>query len=87
MGFTSNLSPVTSVTSYKISMLSEMAKSLGYKDLKQTEIDATYYPQLFVEREKTQNELINENLRVLKHSKSCAESFTDEEDNNLYPKK
>lgn len=72
---------------YKISMLSEMAKSLGYKDLKQTEIDATYYPQLFVDREKTQNDLIYENLRVLKHSKSCAESFTDEEYNKLYPNK
>lgn len=52
---------------------------MGYRDLKQTEIDATYYPQSFVEREKTQNELIYENLRVLKHSKSCSMSFTDEE--------
>ena len=51
---------------------------------KQTEIDATYYPQLFVEHEKTQNELINENLRVLRRSKSYAESFTDEEYNKLY---
>lgn len=64
---------------FKISLLSEMAKSLGYKDLKQTEIDSTYYPQVFVERDKMQNELLTENLRVLKHSKSCAMSFSDEE--------
>ena len=56
-----------------------MAKSLGYEDLKQTEIDSTYYPQFFVERDKMQNELLSENLRVLKNSKSCSMTFTDDE--------
>ena len=65
--------------SYMLDLLSEMALSLGYKDLKQTEIDTFYNPQLFLNRENIQNELISENLRVLKHSKSFSESFTEKE--------
>lgn len=73
--------------SYMLDLLSEMALSLGYKDLKQTEIDTFYNPQLFLDQNKLQNQLLTENLRVLQRSKSCAESFTDEEYNKLYPNK
>lgn len=67
--------------SYMLDLLSEMALSLGYKDLKQTEIDSFYNPQLFLDRQNVQNKLIEENLRVLMHSKSYAESLPDEEIN------
>ena len=65
--------------SYMLDLLSEMALSLGYKDLKQTEIDTFYNPQLFIDQNNLQNQILTENLRVLKHSKSCAESFSEEE--------
>lgn len=60
-------------------MLSEMANSLGYKDLKQTEIDRFYSPKQFVNVQNTQDLLVSEALRVLSHLKSNAEFFTDEE--------
>lgn len=65
--------------SYMLDLLSEMALSLGYKDLKQTEIDAFYNPQLFLNQSNLQNQILNENLRVLRHSKSFSESLSDEE--------
>lgn len=71
--------------SYMLDLLSEMALSLDYKDLKQTEIDAFYNPQLFLNQNELQNQLISENLRVLKHSKNLSEPFTDDEYNQLYP--
>lgn len=70
--------------SYMLDLLSEMAMSLGYKDLKQTEIDAFYNPQLFLDQNKLQKQLIEENLRVLKHSKNLSEPFTDDEYKQLY---
>lgn len=70
--------------SYMLDLLSEMALSLGYKDLKQTEIDTFYNPQLFLDQNKMQNQLIAENLRVLQHSKSYSDSFTDEEYKKRY---
>ena len=69
--------------SYMLDLLSEMALSLGYKDLKQTEIDSFYNPQLFLSQQNIQNKLIEENLRVLKHSKSFAESLSDDEINQM----
>ena len=75
-----NKSPhFASNNSYMLDLLSEMALSLGYKDLKQTEIDSFYNPQLFLDRNNLQNKLLEENLRVLQHSKSFAESFSDKE--------
>ena len=61
-----------------------MALSLGYKDLKQTEIDSFYSPQQFVDQNKMQNELMTENLRILRHSKNLAEPLSDEEYQKLY---
>lgn len=65
--------------SYKLDLLSEMAESLGYKQLKQTEIDRFYNPVYFGSQLSRQDLLFSEVLRVLMHSKSGAESFTDEE--------
>lgn len=68
--------------SYKLDLLSEMAESLGYKQLKQTEIDRFYSPVYFGSQQSRQEILQNEVIRVLMHSKSEAESFTEEEYNN-----
>ena len=65
--------------SYKLDLLSEMAESLGYKQLKQTEIDRFYSPVYFGSQQTQQEVLFNELIRVLMHSKSEAESFTEEE--------
>lgn len=65
--------------SYKLDLLSEMAESLGYKQLKQTEIDRFYSPIYFGSQQTQQEVLFNELIRVLMHSKSEAESFTEEE--------
>ncbi len=65
--------------SYMLDLLSEMAESLGYKQLRQTEIDRFYSPLLFDTQIKQQENLKSELLRVLMHSKSEAESFTEEE--------
>ena len=82
-----NKSPhFASNNSYMLDLLSEMAQSLGYKDLKQTEIDSFYSPQQFVDQNKMHNELMTENLRILRHSKNLSEPYTDEEYNRLYPK-
>ncbi|MBQ8100872.1 MAG: hypothetical protein IJ169_06260 [Paludibacteraceae bacterium] len=65
--------------SFKLDLLSEMANALGYKDLKQTEIDRFYSPKYFANVQNSQNALTSELIRVLAHSKSYAESFSDEE--------
>ncbi len=65
--------------SYKLDLLSEMAESLGYKQLKQTEIDRFYSPVYFGSQLTRQDILFKEFLRVLMHSKSTSESFLDEE--------
>lgn len=65
--------------SYKLDLLSEMAESLGYKQLKQTEIDRFYSPVYFGSQQSRQEILFNETLRVLMRSKSQAESFSEEE--------
>ena len=65
--------------SFKLDLLSEMAMSLGYKNLKQTEIDRFYSPKFFGSQMSQQEFLFQENMRILTHSKSFAESFTEEE--------
>lgn len=70
--------------SYMLDLLSEMAQSLGYKDLKQTEIDSFYNPQLFLDRDNLQAKLTSEYLRVLEHSKSFSSALTDEEYNEIH---
>ena len=49
-----------------LDMLAEMARVLGYKNLKQTEIDKFYTPISFGEQYAISQELQNELLRVLK---------------------
>ena len=60
-------------------LLSEMAMALGYKNLKQTEIDRFYSPKYFGSQMSRQDILFQENLRVLMHSKNCAEGFSEDE--------
>ena len=67
---------------FKLDLLSEMANALGYKDLKQTEIDRFYLPTYFSQLQQTQSLLAKESLRVLSHSKSNSEPFTEEEYKN-----
>lgn len=64
---------------FLLDLLSEMANSLGYKNLKQTEIDRAYTPQGFIDNSNLQMILQKEALRVLLHSKNNAEGFSDEE--------
>lgn len=64
---------------FLLDLLSEMANSLGYKNLKQTEIDRPYTPQGFINDSKMQSVIQQEALRVLTHSKNNAEGFSDEE--------
>jgi hypothetical protein len=61
--------------SYALDLLSEMAISLGYNKLKQTEIDRFYEPQQFTNDYNLKSNLANEKLRVLKASKSYGESL------------
>lgn len=65
--------------SFLLDLLSEMANSLGYKDLKQTEIARFYNPQAFSNQQQTVGLLNSELIRVLSHSKNNAEGFTDAE--------
>ena len=66
---------------FRLDLLSEMAQALGYKNLKQTEIDRFYSPKYFESQMNRKDKILNENLRVLMHSKNTAEGFTDEEYN------
>lgn len=64
---------------FLLDLLSEMANSLGYKDLKQTEIDRFYSPKYFGRIESSQEILLQEQIRVLNRSKSYVENFEDKE--------
>lgn len=68
--------------SYKLDMLSEMANDLGYKNLKQTDIDKFYSPRLFSNIANTEDQIREEWLRILLNSKSLSKSYTDDELNN-----
>ena len=68
-----------SSNSFKLDLLSEMAMALGYKNLKQTEIDRFYSPKFFGSQMSRQEIIFQENLRVLMRSKSFAEGFSEEE--------
>lgn len=65
--------------SFLLDLLSEMANSLGYKDLKQTEISRFYNPQAFSNQQQIASVINNELIRVLSRSKSYAEGYTEEE--------
>lgn len=64
---------------FLLDLLSEMALTLGYKNLKQTEIDRFYTPTYFGSQMSRQEILFEENLRVLMRSKSFSDSFSEEE--------
>ncbi|OOQ62108.1 DUF6680 family protein [Mucilaginibacter pedocola] len=64
---------------FLLDLLSEIAISLGYKNLKQTEIDRFYQPVFFENQIVNQNVISQELLRVLQHSKSNAEGFSKKE--------
>lgn len=68
-----------SQNSFHLDLLSEMANDLGYKDLKQTEIDRYYNPQLFGNLQRSQDLLAKETLRVLSNSKAYGLPFSAEE--------
>jgi len=51
-----------------IELLSEMASVLGYRKLKQTDIDKFYYPQSYIDALLAQNEAQAQWLRVLKNT-------------------
>lgn len=69
---------------FRLDLLSEMAMALGYKNLKQTEIDRFYLPKYFESQMNRQEMLLKEHLRVLMHSKNSAEGFTEEEYNKYH---
>lgn len=66
---------------YLLDLLSEMAMTLGYKELRQTEIDRFYEPSQFANDRDAKEKITSETYRVLLRSKSCATDFTDEEYN------
>lgn len=68
-----------STNSFLLDLLSEMANSLGYRNLKQTEIDRAYTPQGFIDNSNIQNALQKELFRVLMSSKSYAEGYSPEQ--------
>lgn len=66
---------------YLLDLLSEMAMSLGYKELRQTEIDRFYEPSQFAHDREAKENITSETYRVLLRSKSCATDFTEDEYN------
>lgn len=64
---------------YLLDLLSEMAISLGYKELKQTEIDRFYEPQVSVDSSNNQMRMSAELMRILVASKSFSESRSEDE--------
>ena len=65
--------------SFQLDLLSEIANSLNYKNLKQTEIDRVYIPQAFENQEEANNIIKNQLIRVLSRTKSIGVPFSDEE--------
>jgi hypothetical protein len=65
--------------SFLLDLMSEIAKDLGYKDLKQTDIDRFYNPAYFGNQSKNQQYLFDEMMRIYERSKNLAEPFSDEE--------
>ena len=65
--------------SYLLDMLSEMAESLGYTHLRQTEIDKFYTPQYYNNQTINQEVFWQEYIRVLDHSKNLGTGFSKKE--------
>lgn len=56
--------------SFHLDLLSEIANDLGYKDLKQTELDRFYSPVQFGDSFDEKNSLNKEMIRVLQNSEN-----------------
>lgn len=65
--------------SFQLDLLSEIANELGYKNLKQTELDRFYSPQGHGTQAQIHDLFWRENIRVLMRTKSQGIAFTDEE--------
>lgn len=68
---------------YLLILLSEMANSLGYKDLSQADLDNFYMPQHFANRFELESQVGSEYLRVLKNSYSFAKSIENKKDDSI----
>jgi len=66
-----------------IDMLSEMAQALGYKKLKQTEIEKFYTPVAHGTQAELNEKMQRELLRVLEHSESFGLTKKEEESKTL----
>lgn len=65
---------------FKIELLSEIAKSLGYNELRQTEIAWTYKPKGGYKKKLKEEKILREEwLRVITSSKSLSSDMTEEE--------
>lgn len=65
--------------SFHLDLLSEIAKDLGYKDLRQTELDRVYTPQHWGDKFEKEVLMNKELYRILLKSKSFSSEFSDEE--------
>ena len=65
--------------SFQLDLLSEIANSLNYKNLKQTEIDRFYNPVAFGNQMKSNDTIAREVIRVLSRTKAVGIAFTDAE--------
>ena len=64
--------------SFHLDLLSEIAKDLGYKDLKQTELDRVYTPQHWGDKLDAELLMNKELYRILLNSKSFSSDFADD---------
>lgn len=71
---------------FQLDLLTEIAKDVGYDNLKQTEIDRFYSPQYFGSQMTRQDLIYQEELRIMLHSKSYSEAFSSDEYNEHYNK-
>lgn len=65
--------------SFLLDLLSEIANSLNYRDLKQTEIDRYYLPQHYGDLDANAQLLQNEQLRVLHRTKAYGVEMSDQD--------
>lgn len=68
-----NSAEIQNNNAYLLDLLSEMAQSLGYKKLKQTEIDRFYEPQAIIDDEKNGRQALVEIIKAMRF-------FTDQKE-------
>ena len=62
---------------FLLDLLSEMAQSLGYKKLKQTEIDRFYEPQMFIDDKNNERQAVVETIKAMRF-------FTDQKEESCH---